>query len=89
MSTMNTPSPPRLPPDQQREFEELFRAAHESPSSEGELAPQADARNPADEFEGNVNPVTGEEGGPKQEPVRRWVQENDGDWSFKGRVSDF
>src|SRR6266571_7885057 len=27
-------------------------------------------------------------GGPKREPVQRWV-EKEGDWSFKGRVSDF
>ncbi|GMM29612.1 Sdh8 protein [Martiniozyma asiatica (nom. inval.)] len=35
------------------------------------------------EFEGDVNPKTGEVNGPKQEPVRH------GDWSFNGRVTDF
>ncbi|KAF2787324.1 DUF1674-domain-containing protein [Melanomma pulvis-pyrius CBS 109.77] len=38
------------------------------------------------EFEGDVNPKTGEVGGPKNEPLR-WGGE--GDWSFNGRVSDF
>ena len=38
------------------------------------------------EFEGDVNPKTGEVGGPKNEPLR-WGAE--GDWSFNGRVTDF
>jgi hypothetical protein len=36
------------------------------------------------EFEGEVNPKTGEVGGPKNEPLR-WK----GDWSYNGRVTDF
>jgi hypothetical protein len=40
------------------------------------------------EFDGDINPATGERGGPKREPVQRWIEE-EGDWSFKGRVSDF
>ncbi|KAK9458782.1 uncharacterized protein V1516DRAFT_681937 [Lipomyces oligophaga] len=35
------------------------------------------------EFEGEVNPKTGEIGGPKQDPLRH------GDYSFNGRVTDF
>ncbi|CCE64770.1 hypothetical protein TPHA_0I02690 [Tetrapisispora phaffii CBS 4417] len=35
------------------------------------------------EFEGDVNPKTGEVGGPKQDPLRH------GDYSFNGRVTDF
>ncbi|KAK9448286.1 uncharacterized protein V1518DRAFT_418540 [Limtongia smithiae] len=35
------------------------------------------------EFEGEVNPKTGEVGGPKQDPLRH------GDYSFNGRVTDF
>ncbi|KAM9894361.1 hypothetical protein OXX79_008759 [Metschnikowia pulcherrima] len=35
------------------------------------------------EFEGDRNPVTGEVGGPKQEPLRH------NDWSYNGRVTDF
>lgn len=38
------------------------------------------------EFEGDVNPKTGEVGGPKTEPLRWGAQ---GDWSFNGRVTDF
>lgn len=38
------------------------------------------------EFEGDVNPKTGEVGGPKNEPLR-WG--NGGDWSYNGRVTDF
>lgn len=35
------------------------------------------------EFEGDVNPKTGEVNGPKQDPLRH------GDYSFNGRVTDF
>ncbi|RKP32737.1 hypothetical protein METBISCDRAFT_21005 [Metschnikowia bicuspidata] len=35
------------------------------------------------EFEGDVNPKTGEMGGPKQDPLKH------NDWSFNGRVTDF
>lgn len=35
------------------------------------------------EFEGDVNPVTGERGGPKQDPLKH------SEWSFNGRVTDF
>ncbi|KAL7812752.1 hypothetical protein V8C26DRAFT_406468 [Trichoderma gracile] len=38
------------------------------------------------EFEGDVNPKTGEVGGPKNEPLR-WG--GNGDWSYNGRVTDF
>jgi hypothetical protein len=38
------------------------------------------------EFEGDVNPKTGEVGGPKNEPLR-WGDA--GDWSYNGRVTDF
>ncbi|KII92591.1 hypothetical protein PLICRDRAFT_155246 [Plicaturopsis crispa FD-325 SS-3] len=98
MSTnLNRPAPPALPRELQREFEELQRAAQApltaSSSSRGdaeaELALHPDARRPLEpEFEGEVNPRTGERGGPKREPVKNWGQD-DGDWSFKGRVSDF
>lgn len=35
------------------------------------------------EFQGDVNPKTGEKGGPKQDPLRH------NDWSYNGRVTDF
>ncbi|KAM0502849.1 hypothetical protein ACHAP8_003684 [Fusarium lateritium] len=38
------------------------------------------------EFEGDVNPKTGEVGGPKNEPLR-WGGESD--WSYNGRATDF
>ncbi|PSS11033.1 hypothetical protein PHLCEN_2v3329 [Hermanssonia centrifuga] len=94
---LNRPSPPPLPRKDQREFEDLVRKAQAPLSvksarreqAEAELAMHPDARAPlVAEFEGEVNPTTGEKGGPKREPVRRWG-EGDGDWSFKGRVSDF
>ena len=94
------PAPPPLPRDQQREFEELVRAAQAPLSApltgrssaaeeEADMAMHPDARAPLQaEFDGDVNPARGEQGGPKREPVGRWG-EGDGDWSFKGRVSDF
>ncbi|OSD06782.1 hypothetical protein PYCCODRAFT_1430978 [Trametes coccinea BRFM310] len=92
------PAPPPLPREQQREFEELVRAAQaplanssrvDPSEKEADMAMHPDARAPiVPEFEGDVNPVTGEKGGPKREPVGRWG-EGEGDWSFKGRVSDF
>jgi len=90
---MSQPSPPRLSLREQQEFEDLVREAAAPASAQS--APEAvhvdkgdelhpNARRPAvPEFEGDVNPVTGERGGPKREPVRH------GDWSFGGRVSDF
>ncbi|GLB37479.1 putative protein of unknown function (DUF1674) [Lyophyllum shimeji] len=94
-SNFNRPAPPPLPPEQQQEFEELQRAAqaplaHSRTDSEAELALHPDARKPIKpDFEGDINPVTGEQGGPKQEPVGKWGEDSEGDWSFKGRVSDF
>ena len=38
------------------------------------------------EFEGDINPKTGEVGGPKNEPLR-WGGHVD--WSYNGRVTDF
>lgn len=102
VSSINRPAPPSLPRGQQREFEELVRSAQTplapsktssaaSPAEiEADLAIHPDAREPVKaEFEGDVNPITGEEGGPKREPIGRWGEDTGGDWSFKGRVSDF
>jgi len=124
------PSPPRLPPKEQEEFERLQRTStgafstprpqvNQSPASsatsqpanssestraeetdlETELArARIDATGKGDElhpdirrgarpeFEGDVNPKTGEVGGPKNEPLR-WGEK--GDWSYNGRVTDF
>ena len=84
---MGRPSLPTLPREQQREFEDLQRAAQmplSSPSSSPAEADLADARKPfTPDLEGDTNPPTGEQGGPKKEPVGKWVEGDDGDWSFK------
>lgn len=94
MSTnMHRPSPPSLPRELQREFEELQRNVQTPLATadvEVDLTRHPDAPKPIKpDFEGDVNPTTGEEGGPKREPVGRWGADPGGDWSFKGRVSDF
>ncbi|KAF8325192.1 uncharacterized protein EI90DRAFT_3073283 [Cantharellus anzutake] len=80
---------------EQREFEDLVKQASKGQSdnstprgpmketflNEG-VHPDA-PRRPKPEFEGDVNPVTGERGGPKIEPVKH------NDWSNSGRVTDF
>jgi Protein of unknown function (DUF1674) len=82
--SINRPGPIPLPRDEQREFEDLQRKANLPTSL------HRDAPTPvAPEFEGDVNPTTGEKGGPKREPVTRSTADPGGDWSFKGRVSDF
>lgn len=98
------PSPPKLPREQQEEFEALQKLAN-SQAAIDEYNRQIEETGAADseiaittktdvgisaqyfktipEFEGDVNPVTGEVGGPKQDPTRH------NDWSFNGRVTDF
>ncbi|KAL1629844.1 hypothetical protein SLS56_005240 [Neofusicoccum ribis] len=101
-STFRTaPSPHRLPDEEQKIFEELQRRStvNQSPGSaaeekvykvaadgEGEELHPDIRRGARPEFEGEVNPKTGEVGGPKNEPLR-WGAS--GDWSFNGRVTDF
>jgi hypothetical protein len=92
---LNRPSPFPLPRELQREFEELQRAAAMPLSQKNESQNAHDTQTHPDapepirpEFEGEVNPVTGEKGGPKRERVRKWG-DSTGDWSQKGRVSDF
>lgn len=90
---MNRPAPPPLPLEEQRELERLLREAQTSlaPSNnQANSTTHPDARIPIKpEFEGEINPSTGEQGGPKREPVKRWTADPGGDWSFNGRVSDF
>ncbi|KAH9485431.1 Succinate dehydrogenase assembly factor 4, mitochondrial [Psilocybe cubensis] len=88
--SINRPAPLPLPQDDQREYELLLRNAQTPLAPSNDLAVHPDARTPiTPEFEGDVNPTTGELGGPKREPVNRWAADPGGDWSFKGRVSDF
>ena len=90
---MNRPAPPPLPREEQRELEELLRKANTPlapANNQADPTIHPDARIPVKpEFEGEINPKTGEQGGPKREPVARWTADPGGDWSFKGRVSDF
>ncbi|KAI0145284.1 DUF1674-domain-containing protein [Xylariaceae sp. FL1272] len=118
-SFKNEPSPPRLPPKEQAEFERLQRTANtqegfnptsspdfsipgsstanasSSAREEGEQRadigivdgqPTPLRKGAPPEFEGDVNPKTGEVGGPKNEPLR-WGAK--GDYSYNGRVTDF
>ncbi|KAI9019767.1 hypothetical protein DFJ74DRAFT_597711, partial [Hyaloraphidium curvatum] len=78
--------------EQQREIDEMIRrgGVAEVGSGSEELADLEDARHrdaekePLKPFENDINPVTGEKGGPRgPEPTRY------GDWERKGRVYDF
>lgn len=57
----------------------------EAKGTGAELHP-AVRRGATPEFEGDVNPKTGEVGGPKNEPLR-WGSA--GEWSYNGRTTDF
>ena len=97
-SNFSRPSPPALPAAQQREFEDLLKktqtplASPDAVSNNGgsallnnkvqEFHPDI-RRGPPPQFEGDVNPKTGEVGGPKTEPVA-WNE-----WSYGGRATDF
>lgn len=108
-STEYTPSPPKLPKEQQEEFEALQKIANSQAAidqyneqiettgsansdSVDTLAPlktdiggfHPEYFKTIPEFEGDVNPVTGERGGPKQDPLKHGDE-----WSFNGRVTDF
>lgn len=102
------PSPPKLPKEQQEEFERLQKIANSQSaiddynrkiqadgshvSSENTSSPDlktdiggfsTNYLKTIPEFEGDVNPKTGEKGGPKQDPLKY------NDWAFNGRVTDF
>ncbi|CAI5756760.1 unnamed protein product [Candida verbasci] len=103
------PGPPKLPKEQQEEFEnlqhiaqtqividefndKLAEANREEPNNTNapNLSKDNDIGNFAyfktiPEFEGDVNPKTGERGGPKQDPLKH----GDNEWTFNGRVIDF
>ncbi|TQS34587.1 hypothetical protein Golomagni_05023 [Golovinomyces magnicellulatus] len=124
------PSPPRLDPQEQEEFERLQKlstgsfSTPRSPSSADSIASSdskikieqtlklstSDAgeggsnakvevlgngqdshpdirRGSKPEFQGERNPITGEIGGPKNEPLRWGSTGERGDWSYNGRSS--
>lgn len=89
-----TPSPPRLSEKEQAEFEQLQRKSAGAFSTSQNYTPEPSGtqeevlhpdirRGAPPEFEGDVNPKTGEVGGPKNDPLRH------GDYSYNGRVTDF
>lgn len=103
------PAPPKLPKEQQEEFERLQKIANSQSAiddynrkiqedgshvSTANSSPSPDLKTDIGgfstnylktipEFEGEVNPKTGEKGGPKQDPLKY------NDWAFNGRVTDF
>jgi len=79
-ANLNRPGPIPLGKEEQDEFERLQKQASQD-ALKRTVHPDAPER--YDEFEGERNPVTGEIGGPKQDPLRH------GDYSFNGRVTDF
>lgn len=65
-------------------LEQLRERARVVAKGEGEELHPNVRRGAKPEFEGDTNPLTGEVGGPKNDPLR-WK----GDWSYNGRVTDF
>jgi hypothetical protein len=66
-------------------FEQKYEKVIEAIGKGEELHPNV-RRGAPPEFEGDVNPKTGEVGGPKNEPLR-WGAA--GEWSYNGRTTDF
>jgi hypothetical protein len=67
-------------------LEQVLERAQVAAQGDGEELHPNVRRGAAPEFQGDVNPKTGEVGGPKNEPLRWGVA---GDWSYNGRVTDF
>lgn len=67
-------------------LEQLRERARVVAKGDGEELHPNVRRGAAPEFQGDINPKTGEVGGPKNEPLRWGVG---GDWSYNGRVTDF
>ena len=94
----NRPAPPRLPSHLQKEFEELQRKAAMPLSSESLASTGVEAASissdqslhpdvrskPKPEFDGDMNPNTGEVGGPKNNPLSY-----EKEWTYGGRATDF
>ncbi|KAI7897928.1 uncharacterized protein BX663DRAFT_526478 [Cokeromyces recurvatus] len=83
-TSLNRPGPiPLGNKKQQKEMLDLIRKKQlEDVNSTNEMHNDV-IQKPKPEFEGDVNPKTGEVNGPKTEPVKH------NDWSFGGRVTDF
>ncbi|KAI8875836.1 hypothetical protein K501DRAFT_233049 [Backusella circina FSU 941] len=83
-TTLNRPGPlPLGNKKHQKEMLDLIRKKQSQDSATtGEFHDDL-LKKPKPEFDGEVNPKTGEVNGPKNEPVKH------NDWSFGGRVTDF
>jgi hypothetical protein len=66
-------------------LKEMYDKVIEARGQGEELHPNV-RRGAQPEFEGDVNPKTGEVGGPKNEPLR-WGAT--GEWTYNGRATDF
>lgn len=69
----------------ERSFKDEFNKVIEARGKGEELHP-AVRRGARPEFEGEINPQTGEVGGPKNEPLR-WGAASE--WTYNGRATDF
>lgn len=78
------PGPPPLPARDQKEFEALQKKSETVDLNVSEADAHRDLRRkPKPEFEGDVNPKTGEKGGPVNDPLK-WERE----WTYGGRATD-
>lgn len=88
-ANFSRPSPPPLPASDQAEFDALLKANQTIGASPAIASPSEDLqhkdlrRGPKKDFEGDVNPKTGEMGGPKTDPFKA----GDQDWQYGGRVT--
>lgn len=77
-----SPSPPPLPPKEQKEFISLINQSNSSSQDQRDNQSHPDLRNLGpEEFQGDINPKTGEVNGPKRDPLK-WPNE----WGYGGRV---
>ena len=92
-SSFTRPGPPQLSADDQAEFDALVKANEAVGATPAATAPAEDLENlaqhpdvkrgPKPDFEGDVNPKTGERGGPKVDPFKA----GNNDWQYGGRVT--
>ncbi|KAI9480633.1 MAG: hypothetical protein EXX96DRAFT_563576 [Benjaminiella poitrasii] len=83
-TSLNRPGPlPLGNKKHQKEMLDLIRKKQQSDATSLDEMHDDAMQKPKPEFEGDVNPKTGEVNGPKTEPVKH------NDWSFGGRVTDF
>ena len=71
--------------EQPEKFEDRYNKVIEAKGKGEELHPNV-RRGAKPEFEGDINPKTGEVGGPKNEPLR-WGAASE--WTYNGRATDF